>query len=299
MVTGAHGFLGRHAARHLAAAGWTVTGVGHGAWSAVEARAWGVARWLAADVDDRSLAEAGPAELVIHCAGGSSVARSIADPAADYARSVGTARALLRRAASQDPPPRVVLVSSVSVYGSTDDGAAHEAAPLRPQSPYARHKRMAEELWEAEGAGRGVPAVSVRLPSVYGRGLRKQILWDACQKLRRAQDAVFFGTGAETRDYLHVDDAARLLIVAGEHATTGSTAVNGGTGRAVPVRELLDLVAACLGGGCVRFTGSLPAGDPAHLTVEVSRAHGWGWRSGVALADGVRDYCAWFLEGAR
>jgi len=51
----------------------------------------------------------------------------------------------------------------------------------------------------------------VRLFSIYGVGLRKQLLWDGCRKLMAA-DLVFSGTGHETRDWLHVEDAATLLI---------------------------------------------------------------------------------------
>jgi len=55
LITGAYGFIGRHVARHFAAAGWLVTGLGHGSWTQGEWRQWGIAEWHAADITLESL----------------------------------------------------------------------------------------------------------------------------------------------------------------------------------------------------------------------------------------------------
>jgi hypothetical protein len=49
-VTGAYGFIGRHVARRLAAAGWRVIGMGHGSWSREDWKAWGIDEWHAVDI---------------------------------------------------------------------------------------------------------------------------------------------------------------------------------------------------------------------------------------------------------
>ena len=50
----------------------------------------------------------------------------------------------------------------------------------------------------------------IRLFSVYGNGLKKQLLWDACNKIINAKTEVeFWGTGEETRDFIHVDDVLK------------------------------------------------------------------------------------------
>ena len=51
----------------------------------------------------------------------------------------------------------------------------------------------------------------LRLFSVYGEGLEKQLLWDACNKLSSG-NRTFFGTGEETRDFMHVSDVAKYVI---------------------------------------------------------------------------------------
>ena len=90
IVTGAHGFLGRHVARALARAGRTVIGIGHGDWSEAQWRAWGLAAWHHDDVKTQALAAPGAPGAVFHCAGSGSVAFSMAEPAQDFDRTVGT-----------------------------------------------------------------------------------------------------------------------------------------------------------------------------------------------------------------
>jgi UDP-glucose 4-epimerase len=295
LVTGAHGFVGRHVCRALAARGIRVVGIGHGRWSAEEQRAWGVAAWFEADVVLEALLRAGPCGAVFHCAGSGSVGRSIAAPAEEARRTVGSTAEVLEYARRVGAPP-VVLASSVSVYGSTDAGPAGEEAPLRPASPYAEHKLAAERLCAEHGRS-GIATVAVRLPSVYAPGLRKQLLWDACRKLS-AGDATFGGTGREQRDWLHADDAAALLAAAADRAVPGGVAVNGGSGAPAAVHDVIDEVAVALGRGRPSFSGDVRPGDPENLLPDVTRAQGWGWRARVGWREGVRAYCRWFQGGS-
>ena len=77
---------------------------------------------------------------------------------------------------------------------------------------------------------------------MYGCGLRKQLLWDACGKFAKKED-VFMGTGDEVRDWLHVEDAAELLLAAASHASAECPTVNGDCAEGVSVREFLNILA--------------------------------------------------------
>src|SRR5258708_26694810 len=109
LVTGAHGFLGRHVARGLAEAGWRVTGIGHGDWTAAAARSFGLAEWRAADITAQTLARIDDPHLILHCAGGGSVAASIADPPADFARPLPTIPLILHFSPPRPRPPRLAF----------------------------------------------------------------------------------------------------------------------------------------------------------------------------------------------
>jgi len=305
-VTGAHGFIGRHVARECRARGMTVAGVGHGTWDAGEKTRFGLTSWVRGEVNGTSLdllAGRAPApQFLFHLAGGSSVGISVAAPDEDFRRTVTSTAELLRWTARVAPGATVVIASSAAVYG----GAAGperipETHPCEPCSPYGHHKRIAERLGEEFARARGLRVVAVRMFSVYGPHLRKQLLWDLCVRLSKAPETLeLTGTGSETRDFLHVEDATRLLVDRGIRAATAEASsslvtVNGGTGTATSVRELAEGVSKAWGRPTeIRFTGKVRAGDPPRLVADPSRAIADGWSPRVPLREGIAGYVSWF-----
>jgi UDP-glucose 4-epimerase len=297
LVTGAHGFLGRHVARAFASRGLLVRGLGHGSWPAEEWRRWGLAEWHATDVTlEALLTYAGEPETIVHCAGSASVGFSMLRPYQDFQRTVGTTMSVLEFIRTRTVGARLVYPSSGSVYGSVA-GPAAEDQPSRPYSPYAVHKLIGEQLCAEYGRVFGVASSVVRFFSIYGPGLRKQLLWDACNRLSRG-GAVFSGTGRERRDFLHVEDAVALIALAVERASPDAPVVNGGTGIAPSVAEVIDEVTTALPRNeRPAFSGAGRPGDPETMVAEASRARTWGWAPRTGWREGVREYCAWFLSG--
>ncbi|HEV2674622.1 MAG TPA: NAD-dependent epimerase/dehydratase family protein [Aliidongia sp.] len=295
VVTGAYGFVGRHVARSAAANGYRVIGIGHGSWGRDEWQSWGLADWHTAEVTLETLSTyVDTPAVVFHCAGSGSVPFSLAHPVRDYERNVSTTLAVLEFARLHCPAANVVVASSAGVYGAATQMPIRTTDALNPVSPYGMHKRIAEDLCRSYGRNFGIRSVNVRLFSIYGIGIRKQLLWDACMKLS-AGDNAFGGTGDETRDWLHVEDAGDLMVRAGDHATSAGAVVNGGTGVAVPIRDIVEAIAADL--GCAeppRFSGRIRAGDPAHYQADISDALSWGWAPRKDLRQEIGRYVEWF-----
>ena len=296
MVTGAAGFIGAYVVRQLLDEGHAVIGIGHPGGKPFCAPGY---QWHEAEVNLPSLRALGCVpEMVVHCAGSASVARSLECPEEERRRTIGSAAAVLDFAAAVAPRAQLVLISSAAVYGHVESQPIAESEPLAPVSPYGEYKRQTEELWRAHAALYKLQGVIVRLFSVYGEGLRKQLLWDACKKLSTG-NCEFGGTGDETRDWLHASDAARLLVLATKHATQTCPVVNGGTGQAIPVREVLAELSNALGlTGSPRFNGVARLGDPVRYLADVSRAHDWGWEPRLEWREGIHRYARWFQGGA-
>ena len=302
LITGARGFVGRYLARALHKQGIQVCGMGHGAWTEHERAAWGVDFWLNGEVSKRNLdivqAQVGNTDVVFHLAGGSAVGPSLAAPEEDFRRSVLSAAELLEWARLAAPDTRLVLASSAAVYGAGHNRPILETDALKPYSPYGSHKRIAEELFESYGKNFGLNVATVRLFSVYGTELKKQLLWDACGRLAKdASQLTLGGTGAELRDWLHVADAAAVLQMAAGRACAAGYTVNGGTGIAVSVRQVAEQMCTAWGAGTTLcFSGQGRAGDPQYLVADVAQAAPLGFAPQTPWRVGVADYVAWFKQ---
>ena len=295
LVTGANGFLGRHVSRVAAAHGHYVMGIGHGDWAEDAWRKWGLSVWHELDVTLASLvAHAGTPDVLVHCAGSSSVGFSLENPAQDFERTVGTTLDALEYLRTSSPDTALVYPSSAAVYGSAPTLPISEDSPLAPISPYGFHKKIAEDLCRSYSENFGIRVAIVRIFSAYGVELRKQLLWDACRKAL-AGDYSFGGTGRETRDWVNGEDVARLLLIAGDQAVAGAALVNGASGTEVAVESILAVLFDALGAGRKpEFTGAVRSGDPERVVGDASRALAWGWSPQRAWEDGVREYADWY-----
>ncbi len=302
-ITGAQGFVGRHVAQAFARVGWSVLGIGHGSWQEADARSWGLEYWLESDITQASLQAlydmAGPPDVIFHAAGGSSVAQSVTHPLRDFEKTVSTTAVLLdvvRRAA---PDALMILPSSAAVYGIASDGPIKETASLTPVSPYGLHKCLAEHLVRGAYQLFGLRHAIIRYFSLYGPGLCKQLLWDLAQKLSsKPKDIVLFGTGEETRDFLHVDDAARFAVLVAEKMTGREPLiVNGGSGDCVPVRYIAKTLGGLLSPGTtIRFSGTQRTGDPSNYQADTQLMRHLGFRPTWNLDKGMAGYVDWLAQ---
>ncbi|MBW5435854.1 SDR family oxidoreductase [Bradyrhizobium canariense] len=300
-ITGANGFIGRHLVRELADAGRMVHGVGHGALDSGDARALGLQSWINGEVDAanlNALADAhGLPSGVFHLAGGSSVGLSIERPFEDFSRTVASTARLLEWLRSAAPDCLLVVASSAAVYGADHPGPIPEDAALLPMSPYGEHKLMMERLCRSYARSYNVRSAIVRLFSVYGPNLRKQLLWDICSRLNAGGPVLTLGgTGTEIRDWTDVRDVARLLAQVGEGPQQDDFRVlNGGSGQGASVAEIARNLIGHWGGQTeLRFSGVARPGDPASLLADDGRLRDMTFEWQIPLARGLADYVDWF-----
>ena len=299
LVLGAHGFIGRRVCRELANQGFSVCGLGRGQWRSDESAEWGLSHWVEGDITLASLGRAASMaaspSTFVHCAGSGAVSHSYSAPYEDYQRSVSSTLALMEFVRQRGAEGvRVVLASSAAVYGDQGDVDLAETATRSPISPYGFHKVAAENLCDSYSRFFGVQTSVVRLFSVYGEGLRKQLLWDAMQKFTRGESE-FFGTGHELRDWIHVDDAARLLCKAACEPQTPFEIYNGGHAHASTRTVLSSLARHADFTPSPGFNGKTHVGNPRRLTANCGHARRQlGWKPEVGLESGLLRYAQWF-----
>lgn len=176
--------------------------------------------------------------------------------------------------------------------------------PEETNAPYGLAKKMMLVQAQAYRQQYGFNAVVLFPVNLYGPGDNFDretshvipALIRKCVEAKERGDArvVLWGDGTPSREFLHVDDAARAIILAAEQYNA-SEPVNVGTGQEITIHALAGLIAEAVGfTGDIVWDTSKPNGQPRRC-LEVSRAkQQFGFEASVAFADGIRQTVSWF-----
>ncbi|MCT7942949.1 NAD-dependent epimerase/dehydratase family protein [Shewanella holmiensis] len=298
LVTGGFGFLGRNVAKYFRELGYQVYGIGHGNWTRDQFSVFGFEGWSENDITIENIKDIGKVfDIIVHCGGSGSVAYSISNPYQDFSKTVSGTASVLEYIRLYNPLARLIYPSSPAVHGEHSDNPIEEDDPICPASPYGEFKYMAEHLCHTYSNSFGINVVILRFFSVYGEGLTKQLLWDAANKIFGSNHAIFWGGGDETRDWIHVDDAVRLIQTVADSDLPAGAVVNAGSGSATTIAVVLDLLSKELGfSGEIEFNKIVREGDPLYYWADISKAESIGWKPKIELKDGIKRYAKWFLN---
>ena len=299
LITGAYGFLGRNTAKAFKKAGYFVSGMGHGKWHEYEYKEWGIDKWYETTITFEALFNVDERfDVIVHCGGSGSVAFSYQNPFEDFQKSVQSTLSLLEYIRLKGEPCHFIYASSPAVQGDLGDKKITEDDPSNPVSPYGYHKKTAEELCHSYSKNFGLQTTIIRFFSIYGAGLQKQLLWDACNKIRNAEKEIsFFGNGDETRDWIQVSDATSLILTIAEKSKKSHEIINGGTGIKTTVKDTLNILLEIYGKQLdVNFNKVVKPGDPRFYHADISKAEALNWRPLISLNNGLLEYVNFFKK---
>jgi UDP-glucose 4-epimerase len=289
------GFIGRYVARHFSEQGWSVLGIDNSPpENAPLANLSAYHRLQLPDAALNGLLQEHSPQVCIHCAGRASVGLSLTDPAADFYASAVLTFEILNALRLNVPSCRFIFLSSAAVYGNPESLPVSETQPPAPLSPYGFHKWQSEQLCLEFAKVYGLPTASLRIFSAYGPGLRRQVLWDICQKVITQKSLTLQGTGKESRDFIHALDIARALSVVATSAPMQGEVYNLGSGQEVAIGQLANMVLEALDADCSpEFDGVVPAGTPLNWRADVSKLQALGFTASVPLERGVKTFANW------
>lgn len=279
VVTGGAGFIGSALCRRLLAHGVEVViyeslvGGQRVDESAAQLRAAG-AELVRGDIrDSERLADVlRQGDGLVHLAAMTSVPVSIAMPEICHSINVEGTRCVLA-AAERAKVGRVVFASTAAVYGPEPKLPSTEGDDPAPTSPYGVSKLQGE----IDVARSSVETVSLRLFNVYGKGQDPDSSYSGVitrwvSALRRGAELDLYGDGTQTRDFIHVADVAAALCAALEMIPEDRLPINVGSGEAVSLAHLLEILGEVLGVEPVVHRLPVRPGDVQHSRADIRRA---------------------------
>lgn len=178
--------------------------------------------------------------------------------------------------------------------------ATREDAAIQPISVYGATKFQQEQTVSVVCASLGLPSVALRFQNVYGPGQSLAnpytgILSIFSRLLLAGKDLNIFEDGRESRDFVYVDDVISAVISATEAKSSGHEVYNVGTGRAVSVQRIAELLRKAYGtGGEIRISGQYRTGDIRHNFADISKIRrALGFTPTVRLEQGLERFAAW------
>lgn len=299
LITGGAGFIGSTVADLFLSRGWDVAVLDDLSSGKRENVAKGVRFWVC-DVRSpeaaKAIADFRP-DVLCHHAAQIDVRRSMADPRFDADVNVGGLLNLMTAAVPAGVKQVLFASSGGAGYGDTEVIPSPETLLPAPVSTYGASKMASELYLGVFRAAHGIKAACLRYANVYGP--RQDPHGEAgvvaifSGRLLDGKPCTIYGDGRQTRDYVYVDDVARVNLLAAEAGFDG--AINVATGVETDVVQLYGHLAKAAGVARPPEFGPPRAGEQRRSCLDPSlAAKALGWRPEMPIAEGLARTFEWF-----
>jgi len=298
LVVGAGGFVGRHLVRTLLSRGEKVIAISR--------------RPADHDMEDVESVDAELIEpeqytrllercrTVAYLASRSAPGNSAGRPVDEVRGNLMPLATLLQAMQSKPQVELLYLSSGGSLYESTLDEPATEAAHIQPRSYHGAAKVAAEyfiHAWCQQYDGR---ATLLRPSNIYGPGQIERpgfgIVPTCFDRVVRGETLPVWGDGSTVRDFLYIDDFISLcMAILAAPMSTGACTFNASSGIGVSLNELFRFIELVTGKPLPRSYELHRAVDATHIVMapEAARIH-YGWMPVTPLEEGLRKTWDWF-----
>lgn len=301
VVTGGAGFLGRHVIAALRVAGWAeeqIVAPPHAEWDLLDSPA------LA-----RVFAIVSPS-LVVHLAGVvGGIGANRANPGRFCYENLHMGLNVIEAARRAGCVRKLLVVGTTCSYPKWAPVPLHESDlwlgyPEETNAPYGLAKRMLLVMLQGYRQQYGLHGAYLIPANLYGPGdncdpATSHVIPAMIRKFSEAKrdglpDVELWGTGAASREFLHVRDCARAIVLALEKYDSPEP-VNIGTGQEITIGTLAHAIRRLSGyEGEIVWDASKPDGQPRRC-LDVSKAKAeFGFEATVKLEDGLRETIDWY-----
>ena len=299
MLTGGAGFIGSHIADLLIEEGHEVIVIDNFS-TGKEANLNPSASFYHLDILDENLERIfiqEKPEVLNHHAAQVNVRESVANPIHDLEVNIrGTVR-LLELSQKYGVKKVIFASSGGAIYGEQNHFPADEDHPLKPLSPYGVSKLAGEKYLYYYKQNFLLPSVSLRYANVYGP--RQDPFGEAgvvaifSQRMLTGQQTIINGSGEQTRDYVYVEDIARINVMVLKNGISG--VFNVGTGKETTVNHLFQKIRSLTHSEVGNIHGEPKKGEQFRSVLSAEKAkRELGWRPLIGLDEGLKKTVNFF-----
>ncbi len=239
-------------------------------------------------------------EAVLNFAAESHVDRSITDASPFISTNVLGTQILLD-AARAHKVRRFVQISTDEVYGTLGpQGKFSESSPIAPNSPYSASKAGADMLVRAAHETFGLDTVITRCSNNYGPyQFPEKLIPLMIQRALNSESLPVYGDGMQVRDWIHVEDHCRGIVLAFEKGLSGQVYNFGGNAE-MPNLEVVRTLLRLLGKpeSLIRYVTDRPGHDRRYAMDYTLAATTLGYAPKWNFTQGIEATVAWYRDNA-
>lgn len=295
LIAGSGGFIGSHLVDYYQAKGYTVCGC-----DITENQHSQLIYYKADPLSDQwvTIFKEHQFDFCINAAGNGNVNYSVSHPLEDFNANTLETIKILEAIRTHNPGCRYLHISSAAVYGNPVSLPVAETADCNPISPYGWHKLMAEQVCREYSVLHRLRIAVVRPFSIYGPRLRKQLLWDTFQKFKNNPNHIeLWGTGNESRDFIHVVDVVRAFDLVLQNAEMNGELYNVASGIETFTKEVIgQLVSYFPGKPVITFNNHTREGDPLNWRADIGRIQRLGFSTSIPIQTGIESLANWYIQ---
>jgi UDP-glucose 4-epimerase len=275
LVTGGAGFIGSHLVDRLVQEGHEVVVVDN--LSTGKRRNLNrAARFFKLDIQSWRLERVFRNErpnIVMHLAAQMDVRKSLEDPIFDAQVNVLGMLNVLQQSIKHGVRKFVFSSSGGAIYGEQEIYPVPETHVMRPLSPYGISKLCGEQYLSYYQRVSGLQIVSLRYANVYGPRQDPDgeagVVAIFIQKLLNNEQAIVYGNGRQTRDFIYVDDVVEANLAVMSQETQGT--YNVGTGEETSINDLLRILIAHTNSTCKEVHGPAKNGEQVRSVIDSTK----------------------------
>ena len=179
-----------------------------------------------------------------------------------------------------------------------------EGYPEETNAPYGIAKKTLSVMLEAYRSQYGLNGITVIPVNMYGphdnfKPESSHVIPALIKKFADSEknDPIeIWGTGHASREFLHVRDSARAIVLASEHYDEASP-VNIGTYREIKIKDLVNIIKEYFGHeGMIIYDTSKPDGQPRRCLNTSKAKSKFGFEAEIPLEEGVRETVEWYMS---